>query len=841
MTTPMQQQYNELKEQHKDAILLFRLGDFYEAFNDDAKILSKVLGITLTGRGKGENKIPMAGIPYHSLDNYLHKLVSAGHKVAMAEQLTEAGQGTIVERGVVKIHTPGTYTDEKNLSEQKHHYIGTLYIHSNRNGEDYYLSLLDISIGELFVFHFESIEQIYNAILTHSPAELLLPESLKNSNLSIPNIRKEYIQEDDFDTQRAYEVLTRHFNTKNLKGFGFEDNDKALIPLSVVLRYAADNQKTDLEHVQAMRKIAHSDSMQLDFATIRNLELVSNLRPEQGALSLYDVLNDCKTSMGQRLLRQWILTPLTKKELIEERQEATSYFYSQKELLSNVIDHLGNILDIERLVAKIGTGSIHGRDLLGLQQSLEQVKMLTTTLSNFPTNTLLNSLTLGPDNYEHIIDLITKGINEECPVKFDKGGVINDGFNEEIDELRKIQSKGEEYLLDLQTRERKATGIDSLKVKFNKVFGYYIEVTKTHSDKVPEHYVRKQTLVNAERFITPELKEYEEKILHAEDRLLILEREVFAEIVTTIAKDIPVIQALGKFVAHIDVFANFASIALSNNYTQPEITEAKGIHLTKSRHPVVEKIRGHQYIPNNSELGDKNSRLILLTGPNMSGKSTYIRQIALITLMAQIGSYVPAETARIGVVDRIFTRVGASDSLASGESTFMVEMNETSNILNNATEHSLVILDEVGRGTSTYDGVAIAWSIVKYIDQHIKCLTLFATHYHELIELEDTLESVKNYHVHVDDSDTDEIIFTHEIKPGGMDQSYGIHVAELAGIPKQVIQDAKDILGELESNQNDPNNVGNKNFYSAQNNPNSPRPKRALDKKIDESKQMGLL
>lgn len=800
MTTPMQIQYEKLKSQHPDAVLLFRLGDFYEAFNQDAKDISKILGITLTGRGKNEKRIPMAGIPHHALENYLPKIIAAGKKVAIADQLTEAQQGQIVERGVVKVHTPGTYVDEKNLSERKNHYISCLDINKNISDNDFYLSFLDLSTGNFFVEHHISFKSIVNTVNKINPAELLISESNKNISLEIFNTSIEYIYDDDFSIKRNYEILLDHFNVKTLKGFGFESTDKELNALGVLLRYVKDNQKTDLKHITKISKRNLSDYMNLDYSTVRNLELIENIRNEGEPYSLFEILDKCSTSMGKRMLRRWLVNPLINENRIIERQNSVDFFYKKNNLLEEMISFLSNILDVERLISKIGTGSVNGKDLIALKYSLIEISSIFKILENHQNSKEISKILelVDHDICLEIIKNIDISIDDDCPVKFDKGGIIKTGYSSEVDEIRKIKNTGKEYILNLQNQEKARTGIESLKIKFNKVFGYYIEVTKANVSKVPENYIRKQTLVNAERYITPELKEFEEKVLTAEEKLITLEIQIFGEIIDEISKSIDVILDVANAVALLDNYCNFAKLAIDRKYIKPIIIDSKlSIKLKGSRHPVVEVIRKHEYIPNDVNLS-QNGNFIILTGPNMSGKSTYIRQVALNVLLAQIGSFVPCDSAEISIVDRIFTRVGASDNLASGESTFMVEMNETSNILNNATNKSLLILDEVGRGTSTYDGVAIAWSIVEYIHNNIKAPTLFATHYHELIKLEEKLAGVRNYHVHVEDK-SDEVIFSHEIKKGGMSKSYGIHVAEMAGVPNEVIKNANEILSHFES------------------------------------------
>lgn len=793
--TPMQKQYNEIKEKHADAILLFRLGDFYEAFNEDAKVISDVLDITLTGRGKGETRIPMAGIPYHALDNYLYKLVQAGYKIAIAEQLTEAGTGKMVERGVTKIVTSGTFTDTKNLKEDQNNFIAAIYLHE-KLPKRFFLAYLDVTTGEFNVQEFENFKDMANEIAKLSPTEILISDKFKSLDLGLKNYRKEYVYDSDFDLARAYEHLTRHLKTPNLKGYGLSETDLNLIPAGVLLSYVKDNQKTELEHINSIRKLENLKYMKLDPSTIMNLELVSNIRSDANN-NLFKVLNHCATSLGMRLLRNWLLMPLIDKNEISRRHDCVEYLFSKPELIAKCEERLCEVMDIERLISRIGTGNINGRDLVGLKNSLIAISAISKILSESKIENDLLKIAKGTalDNYSFVTELIEKSINEECPVVFDHGGVIKKGFNQDIDELKKLRDEGSFFIEKLQEKERERSGISTLKVRYNKVFGYYIEISKANATKVPLDYIRKQTLVNAERFITPELKEFEDKVLTAEEKLIQLEIKQFQEILNQLREYIPVTQLVAKYTAMLDVFVNFANLAIQRKYIRPVFGDE--VVIQNGRHPVVELIKKENFIANDLELSSNNGHIIILTGPNMSGKSTYIRQIALICLMAQIGCFVPAEKAQLRVFDRIFTRVGASDNLSSGESTFMVEMNETANILNNATSNSLIILDEVGRGTSTYDGVAIAWSIVEYIHEKIKAMTLFATHYHELIKLEDKFRDIKNYHVDVLDEGKN-IVFNHKIKKGGMDRSYGIHVAQMAGVPKEVINRSNEILKNLE-------------------------------------------
>ncbi len=799
MTTPMQEQYEQIKKEHPDALVLFRLGDFYEAFGEDAKVASSILGITLTGRGKDENRQPMAGIPYHALDAYLYKLIQAGYKVAIAEQLSEPQSGKLVDRQVIKIHTPGTYSDEKHIPHANEHYLACIYrIRDSKNV--FILGLLELSVGKAQAIRCESRELLITEIKRYTPAEILMDQTLKvelRDKLSQTSIS--YIDTEEFGQEEAYTTLIRHFKTQSLKGFGYSKDSVELPVFAVLIKYAKENQKSNLEHLTKLSTKDTQTIMTLDHSTARNLELVTSAHSDHFDTSLFHILNECKTAMGQRLLRNWILSPLKSADLILQRQEWVDFFYQNKKLNENIRDILSRVLDIERLLGKIGTNSVNGRDLLGLRFSLEHAVQIYGVLINeelmIAGKKYLEDL--EPRKYESVMSLIRNSINEDSPGNFENGGIIKQGFDTQIDELRKVKNGSVQYLAEIQSRERQRTKIESLKIKFNRVFGYYIEITKSNLDKVPPDYIRKQTLANAERFMTEELRELESKILGAEEKLIGLEIEVFGQVIQQITQSILEIQATALTLAHLDVFANFATIAMRRNYIKPTILPiGSKIDLKSSRHPVVELMKAEKYIPNDVLL-DETSRLMIITGPNMAGKSTYIRQVALIVLMSQIGCFIPCLKAEIGVVDRIFTRVGASDNLAAGESTFMVEMNETANILNNATENSLIVLDEIGRGTSTYDGVAIAWSVAEYVHDKIKAKTLFATHYHELIKLGTSLANAENLHSQVLDNGR-EIVFTYLVASGGASKSYGVHVAKLAGVPAEVIRKAETILKSFE-------------------------------------------
>ena len=811
MSTPMMQQYDEMKKKHSDAIILFRLGDFYEAFNEDAKTISKILNITLTGRGKDDNRRPMAGIPHHALKRYLKRLVNAGKKVAIADQMTEPEAGKLVEREVTKIITAGTISDIDYLDESNNNYLlavfSALKNKSNKESAEYFLSYCDLTTGEFHTATLYDFNDLMNQIYRLHPSEIICPPELepklKNS------LYKLAIQSTDqslWEFEKNYKLLTEHFNLKSLKSMGYDKDDQEVIPAGVVFDYMRQTQRTNLEHIKKITKINKTDYMNLDRATIQNLEIIYSRDPENPNASLFGILNECQTAMGQRKLRQWLLNPLINKELIEERLDAVEELIKDPIKLSSIRDSLDNICDLERVVSKIGTGSITARDLLYLKTSLQKIIELTESTKNYK-NILINThkkIGIKKNDLISIISIINQSITEDPPNTIMEGGIIKEGYNSELDEIKITEKEGKNWLKKLQTEEIERTGISSLKVKYNSVFGYYIEVSKSNLDKVPDNYIRKQTLVNAERFITEDLKLWEDKILNANDRANALEYELFNGIKNEVAKHIELLQELGDVVSVLDVLANFAHLSRLNQYTKPRLNVSGKMEIVNARHPVVEKYIKESYISNDLFLDNDENQVIILTGPNMSGKSTYIRQAAIITLMGQAGCFVPATgagepagSANLSIVDRVFTRVGASDNLASGESTFMVEMNETANILNNATERSLIILDEVGRGTSTYDGVAIAWSIVEYIHNKIGAKTLFATHYHELIDLEDKLERVKNYNVQVLEKGT-EVIFTRKVIKGGTDQSYGVYVAEMAGVPAEITKRAKEILLSLE-------------------------------------------
>lgn len=807
MATPMQRQYNSLKKQYDDCLLLFRLGDFYECFNNDAKIISKVLGITLTSRGKKDNKHPMAGIPHHALDNYLHKLVNAGYKVAIAEQMEEPQKGKkIVERDVVKIVSSGTITSDKSLEENKNNYIAAIATGGNvQKGYTHGLAVCDLTTGEFYLTEFaaeqeDHLDTVVSELRRTGVIELLTQRKhLANLQRIDPRIRLQVIDDSEFSISEKKDLLKKHFGVRSLRGFGLEGITWGMVAAGVILQYLIDTQKSSLEHINSISYKHLGKYMRLDEHTIRSLELIEPLRNDNTA-TLLSVLDECETAMGKRKLYNWILFPLLEKKAINKRLDAVEKFYSDSPLLREVRGILNNIYDIERIVGKIGTETVNARDLLALRDSLQEVKRLEMS-TRASQSGLIDDLHTAFDqaDLEKVIELIEMSIQDEPAATITEGGIIKDGYSKELDDLRTAARGGKKWLNELQLQEQKRTGIPSLKVKFNKVFGFYIEVSKSNLSKVPDNYVRKQTLVNAERYITPELKEKEDLILNAEENAIELEYRLFTKIRSDIAQFSKVLQSVAEGIAILDCIVNFAHIAQERGYTKPSVvtSASRKLEMNDSRHPVVEFVGEDAFIPNDVHLDTKKRQIAIITGPNMAGKSTYIRQVALCVLVAQIGSYVPASSMVFSPIDRIFTRVGASDNLAAGQSTFLVEMSETANILNNATNNSLIILDEVGRGTSTYDGVAIAWAVAEYIHEQIGAKTLFATHYHELIELKRYLPRIFNLNVAVNESDG-EITFIRKIQKGGTDKSYGVHVAKYAGIPEEVIDKANDILMGLE-------------------------------------------
>jgi len=805
--TPMMRQYHDLKNKYQDAVLFFRLGDFYEMFGEDAKRAAKILDIALTSRNKGGGeKIPMAGVPYHSAASYIEKLIKKGIKVAICEQLEDPSESSgIVERDVIRVVTPGTVIENEILSENENNYLAAVF----KYGDYYGFSYTDISTGEFYLTEFsaEKTNKLKDEINRISPRELLLDEQTASSKL-INELHNQYnftlniLGQKKFE--RLYQGLLDHFKLKSLEGFGCEEMKAAVYAAGQVLSYLSETQKRTINQITNLKAYHLEDYMVLDSASRRNLELSSTIRDNQRSGSLLSILDQTVTSMGAREIKKWINQPLVQKNEITKRHDALAEIIDNYMILEKLRAELSEIYDLERIMSKITYQSANARDLVALRNSLAKLPAVKKLMAELQSG-LLSEMQADFDLLEDIYNVIDNSIKNEPPTTITEGGIIKDGYDSKLDELRSLVSSGKDWISALQKEEREKTGINTLKVGFNKVFGYYLEVTNSHTDKVPARYERKQTLSNSERYIIPELKEKESEVLGAEEKINDLEYKLFVEIRDEIAAEVERINKTAAVIAKIDVLLSFSYLAIENNYNRPKINNGAEIKIKDGRHPVVEKMFEEQFVPNDCYLNQSDQRFIIITGPNMSGKSTYMRQVALIVLMAQIGSYVPAAEAVIGLTDRIFTRVGASDDLTTGQSTFMVEMNEVANIVNNSTEKSLIILDEVGRGTSTYDGVSIAWSVSEYLNnpERIGARTLFATHYHELTRLEDEYQGIKNYNVLVEE-DSDGVHFLHRIVPGRANDSYGIEVARLAGLPEEIIISAQKILERLEENNKMP-------------------------------------
>lgn len=802
----MMQQYMEIKEQYKDCILFFRLGDFYEMFFTDAELASRELEITLTGRDCGqEERAPMCGVPFHSADSYIARLVNRGYKVAICEQVEDPSEAKgIVRRDVVRIVTPGTVTDSNVLEEKKNNFLGCIYKDHQGMG----LSLVDVTTGELYATQFteeETTSKLINELARYSPSEIIANKAFVDDERIIATIKDryncyvEYFYDWSFEPETAAQKIIRQLKVLSLAGTGLNDSTYAVRSVGALLEYLEQTQKVSLSHINTVNYYSSSQFMDIDISTRRNLELTETMREKERKGSLLWVLDKTQTAMGGRLLRKWIEQPLINCAHINKRLFAVNELVGNMLLRQELIDSLKNIYDIERLLGKVIYGSANCRDLVALKNSIGYLPKMREQLKQCDT-ALLKEQYEQIDPLEDIYAFIEAAIVDDPPFSIREGGIIKDGYHETVDQLRRASVEGQQWLAQLENEEREKTGIKKLKIGFNKVFGYYIEVTKANLQNVPDRYTRKQTLANCERYITPELKQIEDTVLGAEEKVVQLEYHIFCEVREKIAAQIDRIQKSAKVVSIVDVLCSLAEVAQRNNYTMPEVDLSDKIIIKDGRHPVVEQmLSDNMFVPNDTELDNQDTRLSIITGPNMAGKSTYMRQVALIVLMAQLGSFVPAASAKIGIVDRIFTRVGASDDLASGQSTFMVEMSEVANILNNATRKSLLILDEIGRGTSTYDGLSIAWAVIEYVSdpKKIGAKTLFATHYHELTELEDKLQGVKNYCIAVKKRG-DDIIFLRKIIRGGADDSYGIEVAKLAGVPGEVIKRAKKILSTLE-------------------------------------------
>ena len=798
----MMKQYMETKSQYQDCILFYRLGDFYEMFFDDALTASRELEITLTGKNCGQEEwAPMCGVPYHAVESYLNKLVSKGYKVAICEQVEDPKTAKgIVKREVVRIVTPGTNLDTQALDESKNNYIMCIVYIADRYG----VSVADITTGDYFVTEIEDGAKLMDEIYRFSPSEIICNEAFYMSGMDLEGMKDRLgitIYSLDawyFDDAVCRQKLLDHFKVSSFAGLGLADYDCGVISAGALLQYLLETQKNNLSNLTHITPYTSGKYMMLDSSTRRNLELCETLREKQKRGSLLWVLDKTKTAMGARMLRKFVEQPLIDKKEIERRLDAVQELKEQAISREELREYLSPVYDLERLITKITYGTANPRDLTAFRTSLEMLPPIRYILQDMQCD-LLKSIMDELDPLEDLCSLITNAIREEPPIAMKEGNIIRDGFNEEVDKLRRAKSDGKDWLAKLENDEREKTGIKNLRIKYNKVFGYYLEVTNSYKDLVPEYYTRKQTLANAERYITPELKELEDMILGAEDKLYALEYEIYTDVRNKTAAEVERIQQTAKAVAALDVFASLALVAERNNYVRPKINEKGVIDIKEGRHPVVERmIPNDMFIANDTYLDDKKHRISIITGPNMAGKSTYMRQTALIALMAQVGSFVPAKSANIGISDRIFTRVGASDDLASGQSTFMVEMTEVANILRNATSKSLLILDEIGRGTSTFDGLSIAWAVVEYISDSrlLGAKTLFATHYHELTELEGKIDNVNNYCIAVKEKG-DDIVFLRKIVKGGADKSYGIQVAKLAGVPDLVINRAKEIVEEL--------------------------------------------
>jgi len=808
--TPMMAQYQSFKKKYQDCLLFFRMGDFYEMFYEDATIAARVLGITLTSRAHGQSaKVPLAGVPWHAADTYVARLIKAGYKVAICEQVEDASQAKgIVKRDVVQVVTPGTTVSDRIISQERNNFLVAIDERDGLTG----LAVVDLSTGEFELQEMDDT-QLEGALERLAPAEVLVPAGKEGSYRDLigrllPAAAVSTIDDWRFSHDQAYQILTNHFQTVSLKGFGCEDLTLAVGAAGAALQYLKDNQRSALSHIRSLSTVSPTDYMILDATTVRNLEILRPLREGLKGATLGSVLHRVKTSMGARLLERWLRQPLLNRKRIVERLDAVEDLVEDASLRRELGASLKDIADLERLVGKVGCGRANARDINALKDSLEIIPKIKKDLEGSSAG-LLKETRKQLSEMRPVVEIIGSSLVDDPPMALNDGGLIRDGYHQELDDLRRISGEGKGWIARLQEGERQRTGIKSLKVGYNKVFGYYIEVTKPNLSKVPEFYIRKQTLANAERFITPELKEQEARVLGAEDRIKELEYQLFLEIREQVGAAAGEIQSNARLLARLDVVISLAAVAVENNYCRPEVDESEQIVIRQGRHPVVEKlIRGEEFVPNDTLLDNQSDQILIITGPNMAGKSTYLRQVGLIVLLAQMGSFVPAREARIGLVDRIFTRVGASDSLATGESTFLVEMNETANILHNATPRSLLLLDEIGRGTSTFDGLSIAWAVAEHIHNTpgLSARTLFATHYHELTELALILERVKNYNVAVKEWQ-DHVVFLRKIVEGGCDHSYGIQVARLAGLPAEVIARAKEVLANLEEAELTPNKI----------------------------------
>ncbi len=805
--TPAMKQFFHFKEKHPDAILFFRMGDFYETFYDDAKTCARVLGLTLTSRGKsGSHPIPLAGVPFHAVDGYLKKMIQAGFKVAVCEQVEnpKTAKG-VVKRDVVRIVTPGTLTDDMLLDAKEDNFLCAISLGIQDNAS---LGWVDVSTGHFFVQQLPE-SHLINELARLNPKECLVADSrgelfeseLKKLTTTIQQQTQAIITERPawyFDPYQAGQRLLKHFGTHSLEGFGITEHDSDLIvPAGAVIEYLNETQKTALSHIQCLRVIKRRNFLQIDPVSLRSLEILQTIRSEARQGSLLHSLDATQTGMGGRMFRYWLCMPLCDMDTITRRQDCIEELKSRSDDLAEIRHCLSGISDTERIAARVSTLRCSARDLLALAGTLGKIPVLRGLAKSFQSEGL-TELAGQCDSMDDLTEILNAAIDLDCPPHLRDGGVIRAGFSEKLDHLRSIGKDGQSWLAAYQQTQMESTGIPNLKVGFNRVFGFYIEISRAYSDKAPAHYVRKQTIKNAERYITDELKKYEVEALGAEEKALDLEVRLFEEIRQKTSEYVDRLQKLADTVARLDCLCGLAHVAYTRRYIRPEITHNTELLIKEGKHPVLAEMLGAEFVANDVDLGGNDGDIAVITGPNMSGKSTYIRQTALLVLMAQAGSFIPAAQATIGLVDRIFTRVGASDELMRGQSTFMVEMTETANIMNNATDKSLVILDEIGRGTSTYDGLSLAWAITEYIANQIQCRTLFATHYHELTELSELFKNIKNCNVAVREW-ADEVVFLHQILPGGTDKSYGIHVAKLAGLPQPILARSKEILQDLEA------------------------------------------
>jgi len=798
--TPLMKQYNAIKAKHPGALLLFRVGDFYETFGEDAVAASRILDIVLTKRANGAaSHIELAGFPHHSLDTYLPKLVRAGNRVAICDQLEDPKTVKgIVKRGVTELVTPGLSYNDQVLDTRKNNYLASVCFGKEKHG----IAFLDVSTGEFMCAEGNSayLEKLLQGF---APSEIIFSKAAKKmasellGNDFITFHCEDWVYQYDF----AYDKLKNHFGTANLKGFGIEELESGIVAAGAILYYLEETEHREVQHISVISRIAMEKYVWLDKFTIRNLELV--FPQHEGGVPLIQILDQTVTPMGSRMMKKWMVLPLKEKKAIEERLNVVDFFYQNSTLIEEIIVQLRHIGDLERLISKVVVGRANPREINQIRRALKSTLPIKELLKN-QSNATLKRLSDQINPCEFLLEKIERELQEDAPMLVHQGGIIKDGVDAELDEYRGLANKGKDFLVQIQQREVQETGISSLKISYNKVFGYYLEVTHAHKDKVPQEWIRKQTLVNAERYITPELKDYEEKILHAEDRMLGIEQRYFQALVQEAAQYVTQIQQNARVLATLDSLISFAKVALSNSYVRPKISDTDTLEIKDGRHPVIEKQLppGEHYVPNDIYLDHDSQQIIIITGPNMAGKSALLRQTALIVLMAQMGCFVPASFARIGIIDKVFTRVGASDNLSKGESTFMVEMTETASILNNLSDRSLVLMDEIGRGTSTYDGISIAWSIVEFLHSHptFKAKTLFATHYHELNQLATDFPRVKNFNVSVKELGN-KVIFMRKLKEGGSEHSFGIHVAQMAGMPNPVVLRAAEIMGHLEKDK----------------------------------------